>query len=168
MKRKGAAKKPLGEPQTELECPEPKKYKQWEDVSMLGAVTEGTGINRAALEFGVPKSTLKDRVAGRVQHGCKSGKTPYQSSSEEQELVDYLVSCSKIGYPKRRDDVIGIVHRTLENKTGFPVEDFKGKGWWARFMERWPILALRKGDSLAQPRANAVNNENITIFLKAH
>ena len=49
---------------------------------MLGAIkaaSEGTGINRAALEFGVPKTTLKDRISGRVQHGSKSGRVPYLS-----------------------------------------------------------------------------------------
>ena len=148
-------------------CPQAKKkYKQWNNEAMLGAmkaVSEGTGVNRAALEFGVPKSTLKDRVAGKVQHGSKSGKTPYLTHDEEKELVDFLISSSKIGYPKRRDDVIGIVRRTLEKKNG-GLEDFTGKGWWARFMERWPMLSLRKGDSLAQPRANAVTQENIKEY----
>ena len=53
---------------------------------MLGAIkaaSEGMGINRAALEFGVPKTTLKDRMPGRVQHGSKLGRVPYLSSSEE-------------------------------------------------------------------------------------
>ena len=60
----------------------PEKYKQWSNDSMLGAmkaVSEGMGINRAALEFGVPRSTLKDRVSGRVSHGAKSGRAPYRS-----------------------------------------------------------------------------------------
>ncbi len=39
---------------------------------MLGAiqaVREGTfGVNRAALEYGVPKTTLNDRISGRVVH----------------------------------------------------------------------------------------------------
>ena len=35
---------------------------------------------------------------------------------EEKELVDFLKSSSKIGYPKWRDDIIGIVRRTLEKK----------------------------------------------------
>ena len=142
----------------------PKKYKQWTDESMQGAlkaVAEGMGVNRAALEYGVPRTTLKDRVAGRVQHGCKSGRSPYLTLEEEQELVDYLITCSDIGYPKRRDEVIGIVRKTLQNKRGNLVEKFNGKGWWLRFMERWPKLALRKGDALAQPRANAVTETNV-------
>ena len=124
---------------------------------MLGAiraVSEGFGINRAALEFGLPATTLKDRISGKVRHGCKAGKTPYLTQSEEKELYDYLVTCAKIGYPKRRDDVIGIVRKTLEHKARNI--EFKGDGWYNRFMERWPRLSLRKADSLGQARANAV------------
>ena len=53
------------------------KRKQWSEESMLGAikaVQEGTlGVNRAALEFAVPKTTLKDRLSGRVIHGSSCG-----------------------------------------------------------------------------------------------
>ena len=74
---------------------DPRKYRQWCEESMLGAlkaVSEGTmGINRAATEFGVPRTTLKDRIAGRVTHGSKSGRKPYLTHSEEKELYDYLI-----------------------------------------------------------------------------
>ena len=111
----------------------------------LKAVAEGMGVNETAMEYGIPRTTLKDRVAGRVQHGCKSGRSPYLTQEEEQELVDYLITCSDIGYPKKRDEVIGIVRK---NKKGDLLEKFNGKGWC--FMERWPKLALRKEDALAQ------------------
>ena len=56
------------------------KYKQWaEEKTMLGAIkafSEGLGQNRAALEYGVPATTLKDRISGKVSHGCKAGKAP--------------------------------------------------------------------------------------------
>ena len=32
-----------------------------------------TGVNRAVLEFGIPCTTLKDRVAGRIAHGSNMG-----------------------------------------------------------------------------------------------
>ncbi len=105
----------------------------------------------------MPKTTLKDRISGRVTQGCKSGRSPYLTHAEEQELYDWLLLCARIGYPKSRDDVIGIACQTLQNKKGHPVEDFQGRGWWLRFMQRWPKLTLRKGDALAQPRAKAVN-----------
>lgn len=44
----------------------------------LKAVTEGTmGVNKAALEFGIPRTTLKDRVAGQVQHGLQVRKSTF-------------------------------------------------------------------------------------------
>ena len=76
----------------------------------IAAVKEGCfGVNRAALEFAVPKTTLKDRLAGRVKHGKKSGPVPFLTPQEEEQLATFLVNCSKIGYPKTRVEVIGIV-----------------------------------------------------------
>ncbi len=145
-----------------------KKYRQWSEESMLGAlkaVKDGAmGCNRAATEYGVPKTTLKDRISGRVTHGCKSGRSPYLTPAEEKELYDWLVLCASIGYPKSRDDVIGIVRKTLHDKEEHPVEDIKGRGWWLRFMQRWPQLSLRKGDALAQSRAAGVNAVSINNY----
>ena len=69
------------------------KLRQWSDESMLGAVREGEfGVNRAALEYGVPRTTLKDRLSGRVTHGSQSGAKPYLSREEEKELFDFLIT----------------------------------------------------------------------------
>ena len=74
----------------------PGKLRLWEDDSMtsaMDAVFTGTmGINCAALEYGVPPTTLKDRVAGGVVHGTKIGAKPYLTYEEEQELVSFLLN----------------------------------------------------------------------------
>ena len=115
-KRKGTSKAPATRKKpslTDNDAPgRPRKYKQWCEESMLGAlkaVSEGAmGVNRAATEFGVPRTTLKDRVSGRVTHGSQPGRKPYLTNAEEKELHEYLIVCASIGYPKTRDDVIGI------------------------------------------------------------
>ena len=77
---------------------QPEKLRQWSNESMFGAlkaVKEGQmDVNRAALSFGVPHTTLKDRVAGRVLHGPQ----PYLTTEEDKELVDFLITSSKMGY----------------------------------------------------------------------
>ena len=59
----------------------PKKYRKWSEESMSGAVKaviDGKmGVNRAADQYGIPRSTLKDRVSAK--HGAKSGLQPYLS-----------------------------------------------------------------------------------------
>ena len=120
------------------------------------------GVNRAAFKYGVPRTTL-EKVVGRVQHGCKLGRSPYLIQEEERELINYLITCYDIGYPKRWDEVIGIVRKLLQNN-GEGQEKFNGKGWWLRFMEHWPTLVLCKQDALAQPRANTVTKVDILQY----
>ena len=58
----------------------------------LAAASEGMPANTAATMYGVPKSTLKDRISGRVVHGRNPGPCPYLDPDEEKELADFLVS----------------------------------------------------------------------------
>ena len=131
------------------------KRKQWSEESMLGAikaVQEGTlGVNRAALEFAVPKTTLKDRLSGRVIHGSSCGARPYLSKEEEKELVNFITTCSKMGYGKTRKEVLALVEAAIEKK-GRELKNPISNGWWTRFQERWPNLRLRRGDPFSVAR----------------
>ncbi len=54
----------------------------------MQAVKEGRmSVNRAALKHGVPKSTLKDRISGRVKHGSRWKPPVYLSEDKEEELA---------------------------------------------------------------------------------
>ena len=74
------------------------------------------GVNRAALEHGVPRTTLKDRMAGRVTHGTNFGPKPYLTMKEDKELVKFLVDSCKIGYGKTREEVLKIVEAAVMKK----------------------------------------------------
>ncbi len=97
----------------------PAKLRCWSNESMLQAMeavrTGKTGVNRAALEHGVPPTTLKDRLSGRVLHGTSIGPKSYLTKDEEQELVTFLINCSKMGYGKTRSEVLKIVEATMMN-----------------------------------------------------
>ena len=124
-------------------------------VGAMEAVQEGRmGVNRAALEFGVPRTTLKDRISGRVVHGSKSGPKPYLTYEQEKEMVDFLITCSKMGYGKTRNEVLKIVEAAMQKKGR---EGKVSQGWWIRFCERWPSLRLRKGDSFPVARDKVTN-----------
>ncbi len=114
----------------------PRKLSLWSDEAVVGAmkaVKEGRmSINRSALEFGVPRTTLKDRIAGRVVHGTNIGPKKYLSQEEEHELVNFLIKCSKIGYGKTRGENRGSCsqkERTCVDRSYFPrvVDSISGK-----------------------------------------
>lgn len=74
-------------------------------LAALEAIRNGTSIKRAALEHGVPRSTLQDRHHRRVVHGTNPGPQPYLDKAEEKEFSDFLVVVGQIGYGKTRRQV---------------------------------------------------------------
>ena len=77
------------------------KRKQWSEESMLAAmvaVRSGTSVKRAAIEHGVPRTTLQDRHLGKVTHGTNPGPWPYLDKSEEKELRDFIITVGQVGY----------------------------------------------------------------------
>ena len=51
-------------------------------------------------EHGFPKSTLHDRISGKVSHGDKPGPKPLLSAVEESEFAKFLVEVTQAGYGK--------------------------------------------------------------------
>ena len=122
---------------------------------------EGIAIREAAIRFGVPKSTLGDRISGRVLVGSTSGPKPYINIEEEGELVRFLLRRSAIWYPKSRQEVLAIVTRMLERKG---IGACVTSGWWQSFCRRHPNLILRAPASLSKARHNASDPEIVKRY----
>ena len=124
-------------------------------AAALKAVEEGVSLTRASRDFGVPRSTLHDRVSGRVVDGVKPGPKPYLDETDEKELSSYLKHCAKVGYEKTRKDVLCIVE-TATSERGRLRASHVSDGWWRRFKERQGDISLRQGDSTAHVRMEAM------------
>ena len=132
-----------------------------EDLKLAAeAVRNGQTIRRAAQEFSVPKSTLYDRVSGRVEFGAKSGPPRYLSDREEKELTNFLIGCARIGYARSRKQVLALVSSIIAKKKGKnPEEVTVTTGWWASFRRRHSELTLRTASKLAYCRSIASDPE---------
>ena len=123
----------------------------------LRDVTSGNlTVRRAALEHNVPKSTLHDRVSGKVLPGAVGGAPRYLNDEEKEELVKWLEGCAEVGCAKSVREVRAIVGAIVGKKHNAecPVVSH---GWWDRFRARHPHLRLRAGESLAYVRATCTN-----------
>lgn len=148
-----ARKRRIGRPRSKSALPvlNPKRTKQWTDQSMaaaLEAVREGEPILCAAKMHGIPRSTLQDRVHGRVVHGVKPSPKPYLAADEEEELSMFIVDVAKAGYGKTRRQIKNVMENVATEK-GTLRSGKVSDGWFRRFMERHPKLSLRKGDATA-------------------
>ena len=112
-------------------------YKQWDSESMAHAmkavINEGVSIRRAAERYNIPRSTLGDRISGRVLPGSGSGPPRVLTDCEERELEEFLYHCSCIGYGKTRNDIISLVNRILRYRGS---QRSVSNGWWASFRKR--------------------------------
>ena len=143
------------------------KRKQWTEEQMTGplvAASECMPENRAATMYGVPRSTLKDRLSGRVVHGHKFGPRQYLDPNEEMELTDFLISSAKCGYGKTRREVMSIVEKVATDKKILKGNKISN-GWWRRFLEmQKSLLSLRRGDATCHLRLSAINEETLNHY----
>ena len=67
-----------------------KGYSEEQLCRAYEAVKGGLSIRHAAERYGIPKSTLSDRITGRVLFGSHSGPQRYLSDEGERELVSFI------------------------------------------------------------------------------
>ena len=86
------------------------------DKTLAAVEKEEATIRKASILYSVPKSTLHDRVSGRVAFNAKPGPTLYLTLSEEEELASFLFCSAKIGYPQTRKKVLYLVRQIINDK----------------------------------------------------
>ena len=118
-------------------------------------------IRKASVLFDVPRSTLHDRITGKVAFEAKPGPTPYLSMQEEEELASFLFLSAKIGYPYTRKKVLHIVQQIIDDKG---VMGHVTNGWWERFKERHPNVVLKTAAPLSNARAIAADRDVIERY----
>ena len=125
--------------------------------SALQDVKSGTlTVRHAALENNIPKSTLHDRLSGKVLPGAVGGAPRYLDDKEEEELVWWLEGCAEVGCAKSVREVRVIVGAIVAKKQN-PDHVTVSHGWWDKFRARHPQLRLRGGETHAYVRAVCTN-----------
>ena len=129
-------------------------YKVWSNESMEMAIDsvkrQELSVRRAAEVYSIPKSTLHDRISGKVVHGVCSGPEPYLTATEENELVQFLIKCASMGFARSKKQIFDIVNRVLESK-GKSVK--VSNGWWQSFRSRHPNMVIRTSEPFSYIRA---------------
>ena len=130
--------------------------------SAIAAVEQGgSSIHRAAVEYGIPCSTLHDHISGKVEHGAKPRGDPYLSLEEEEELVSFLLKCVRIGCPRTRKQVMALAQEIVNEKG---IHTIISEGWWERFKQRHQSVTLHIAAPLSYTRAS--DRESLNRYLK--
>ena len=136
--------------------PRAKKHKTWRDEDMQAAVATfkagGISFRNAASQFNVPKSSLRDRVTGRVIHGKKNGAETKLTPADEEKLAAYLIETSKQGYGKSKEIILFMATQIALKRgktiSGGCLSDM----WWKGFLKRHPEISLRAAQNFGVVR----------------
>ena len=143
----------------------PAVYKSYDDERLrkayLAVTNDKVSVRRAAEMYNIPKSTLQDRLTGRVAFGSRSGPDCYLTDEEEKELVSFIEGCSMIGFARSKKDILGIMQQVMFRKgKKVSISD----GWWASFKHRHPELTLRTAEPVSYVRAVGTRPEIISAY----
>ena len=132
-------------------------------MKRANAAVEGEGISvrRASELYHVPRSTLHERISGRVKHGVKPGPSALLTLEEEEELVGFLIKCARIGYPHTRKQVMALVQSIARGKG---IETTVSEGWWEHFRQRHSGVSLRIAAALSVARLMASDMDSLNNY----
>ena len=79
----------------------------------------GMKHGKAAKIYGIPKSTILDKIKGRVHDDAKMGAPSIMTMSEEKKLCDFIDESSRMGFRLTRQD-LNIWVKEIMDKDGRP------------------------------------------------
>jgi hypothetical protein len=144
------------------------KYKAEDLQRAMTAVKGGLSLRKAEVEFGIPRSTISDRVMGKYEDGCTPGRPPVIPPKVEDDLVQKSMSAYQNGLGLSRHQLMvkaGQVCKTLKIRTPFK-NGIAGKDWFNGLKHRHPEVALRKPAKLSTARSRLTDETTRAYFLE--
>ena len=83
------------------------------DIAVQRIKEEGLSYRKAAAQYGIPRSTLHDRVTGKSM-SSKRGPPTVLTAAEEQMLADWALHMADIGYGRTREQLCATVKEILD------------------------------------------------------
>jgi len=140
---------------------------KWNTEHMKGALEEyhakggNVSVRQLARAWMVPRSTLQQRIGGKVQGSSHmSGRKPLFSTEIENDLLRTIKLLAERGFPLGMKEVRKIAY-SYAMSNGIP--GFSGKKqaagyeWLSGFLQRHPKLSIRKPEPLSVARAAGMN-----------
>lgn len=122
-------------------------------------------VRQAAKEFGVPKSSLGDRVSGRVAPGSRSGPAQLITSADEELLVEFSLYMSKHGFPLTKQQLVSFASTIYKRQHRRVAFSKLGQTWWLNFRKRQEKnITIQPADNVVRGRTLCVRKEAVDHF----
>jgi len=111
----------------------------WTSQDMMSAmllVKQGMSITKAAQSLNIPRTTLRDRVTGKVRSTRKLAANSSLTSQDERTLTDYYKTMRKQGYGRAKEMIIHMASKALKKSENVAGDHLLDSKWWQSFCAR--------------------------------
>lgn len=146
------------------------KYARDVLIAAMEAVSTGTSIYAASRQFGVPESTIRNRIKRKTPvTRVGAGRSRFLPSDIEKDLADNVILLSSVHNPLTRGEILNTVHeycklKKITNPFSKKADALPGEEFLRGFFKRHPNLVSRKAEALQAARVNCSTKENYSIF----
>ena len=135
-----------------------KQYTEYNISQAIEAITRGQSIRRAALEWGVPNATIRNRLQGAQPHGEAAQGQQRLSKTQEDHLAQWVLTQAALGLPPTHSQLKTFAERILAVR-----EDTRplGKRWVRAFLKRNPSIQVQRSRTIDSKRVNGASTEII-------
>lgn len=127
----------------------------------IDAVNSGTSIRRAAKDYGIPLTTLHNRLAGREPRKTAYTFRQKLSPVQEAQLTEWVLVQGALGLPPTHAQIRTFASRILA--TGGSTEGV-GKHWLEAFLRRNPTIKTLRARRMDFKRVDGTSTEKIQAF----
>ena len=145
------------------------EHRDWtgnEAEEAVNACLRGMSIRRAAEFYGIPKSTICDKLNGRTPMARNKGPPTKLSTELENRIEHWIKHMARIGYGQSRTDILDKVEELLNKlnvKKMFGDSNRLSIKWYTLFMARHPDLRMRMTSAISRARCD-VSYENLKYW----
>jgi hypothetical protein len=139
------------------------RYTEEDLNSAIQSVANGQSVKKAAIEWGIPRSTLRTRLNGALPRDQAFSGLQRLSKVQEDYLTQWVLTQAALGLPPTHAQLKEFAGRILRAKGDHqPI----GKRWIEGFLRRNPVLKVQRAKSIDSKRVNGATTDIIREWFK--
>jgi 4-hydroxybenzoate polyprenyltransferase len=137
------------------------EYSEYNLQQAIREVESGVSQRKACARWGIPRTTLRDRMSGRKTRAMEAETRQRLSTIQEARLTKWILIQDSIGFPPTHARVKEIVQFLLCEEGDL---DPIGKHWIEGFLRRNPEVRTLRGKRLDFLRAEGATADKVKEF----
>ena len=118
----------------------------------------------ASKKYGVPLTTLHDRISGKVSEAPKWGKPTMLPLDKENELIQYAMKRADLGIGFSKKNFLRFAGKFAKEDNVFFTKLVAREKWWRGLKKRHPEFSLRSPEPTSSGRHMAMTRLRISRY----